>query len=181
MPPKERILILKKYLTEEEAFKHEIYMIAVLGRKDLGTGILWNFTDGGEGGSGAVRSEETRERMSLSMRGKRRSPEARKNISNARKGISRPHTEQSRQKIREAHLGEKNHFYGKPLPERILEAARRKNQKKVELMRISDGELFEFNSLLEACRFFNLHTQCLSAVCLKKRKSTGGFRARHVE
>ena len=46
---KKRIIYLKKNLTEEEAFKHEKYMIAVLGRKDLGTGILRNLTDGGEG------------------------------------------------------------------------------------------------------------------------------------
>lgn len=50
-PPNERnrILILKKNLTEEEAFKHEIYMIALYGRKDLGTGILHNRTNGGDG------------------------------------------------------------------------------------------------------------------------------------
>jgi len=51
---KDRILILKQNLTEEDAFKHEKYMIAILGRKDLGTGILRNFTDGGDGTSGAV-------------------------------------------------------------------------------------------------------------------------------
>ena len=46
-----RIIFLKQNLTEEEAFKHEIYMIAVFGRKDLGTGILRNMTNGGEGAS----------------------------------------------------------------------------------------------------------------------------------
>jgi hypothetical protein len=53
-PPKdkERILILKKNLTEEEAFRHEKYMIFLLGRKDKGTGILRNRTYGGEGVSG---------------------------------------------------------------------------------------------------------------------------------
>ena len=52
-PPrdKSRIIFLKKNLLEEEAFKHEIYMIAVFGRKDLGTGILHNRTNGGEGTS----------------------------------------------------------------------------------------------------------------------------------
>jgi hypothetical protein len=55
---KSRIIFLKQNLTEEEAFKHEVYMIAVLGRKDLGTGILRNKTDGGEGSSGVIRSEE---------------------------------------------------------------------------------------------------------------------------
>ena len=61
-PPKDRIIFLKQNITEEEAFKHEIYMIAVFGRKDLGTGILRNKTDGGEGSSGAIIGEETREK-----------------------------------------------------------------------------------------------------------------------
>lgn len=52
-----RIVILKKNLTEGEAFKHEIYMIAVFGRKDKGTGVLLNKTDGGEGGSGSARPD----------------------------------------------------------------------------------------------------------------------------
>jgi hypothetical protein len=55
---KSRIIFLKQNLTEEEAFKHEIYMIDVLGRKDLGTGILHNKTDGGEGCSGIVITDE---------------------------------------------------------------------------------------------------------------------------
>jgi hypothetical protein len=48
LPPKERIIFLKKNLIEEEAFKHEIYMISIFGRKDLGTGILDNKTNGGD-------------------------------------------------------------------------------------------------------------------------------------
>ena len=62
-PPKDksRIIFLKQNLTEEEAFKHEKYMIAVFGRKDLGTGILHNKTDGGEGTSNP--SEETKLRI----------------------------------------------------------------------------------------------------------------------
>jgi hypothetical protein len=65
-PPKDksRVIFLKQNLTEEEAFKHEIYMIAVLGRKDLGTGILRNKTNGGEGASGLLHSEETKKIMS---------------------------------------------------------------------------------------------------------------------
>jgi hypothetical protein len=51
-PEKDRILILKKNLTEDEAYRHEMYMIEVLGRKDLGTGILRNMSDGGKGGKG---------------------------------------------------------------------------------------------------------------------------------
>tara|TARA_R110000868_G_scaffold299502_1_gene559819 strand:+ start:379 stop:1116 length:738 start_codon:yes stop_codon:yes gene_type:complete len=63
-PPKDksRIIFLKQNLTEEEAFKHEKYMIDVFGRKDLGTGILYNKSDGGDGVSGI--SEETKIKMS---------------------------------------------------------------------------------------------------------------------
>ena len=72
-PPKDKslILFLKKSLTEAEAFKHEIYMIFVLGRKDLGTGILRNRTDGGEGSSGAVQSEERKKAHSERMSGEK--------------------------------------------------------------------------------------------------------------
>jgi len=68
---KSRIIFLKQNLTEEEAFKHEIYMIAVFGRKDLGTGILHNRTDGGEGPSGVIKNEETKKKMSKVKRGKK--------------------------------------------------------------------------------------------------------------
>ena len=98
-PPKDksRILILKKNLTEEEAFKHEIYMIAVLGRKDLGTGILRNKTNGGEGSSGAIRSEETRDKLSKAKSGenhpfygKTLSQETRDKISKSKSGENHP-------------------------------------------------------------------------------------------
>lgn len=55
---KSRIIFLKQNLIEEESFKHEKYMIAVFGRKDLGTGILHNRTNGGEGSSGVIRTDE---------------------------------------------------------------------------------------------------------------------------
>ena len=62
-PPKDksRIIFLKKNLTEEKALNHERYMIAVFGRKDNGTGILRNLTDGGDGVSGYIPSESVRE------------------------------------------------------------------------------------------------------------------------
>lgn len=87
------ILILKKNLTEEESFRHEKYMIAVLGRKDLGTGILRNLTDGGEGGPGYVVTEEHKLKISEANRGENHysfrqafSEEHRRNLSKARRG-----------------------------------------------------------------------------------------------
>ena len=75
-PPVGRILFLKKNLTEEEAFRHEVYMISVLGRKDLGTGILRNLTNGGEGTSGWSPTDATRKKMSESQKGRKHSSEA---------------------------------------------------------------------------------------------------------
>lgn len=59
-PPKDKskIILLKVNLTEEEAFKHEKYMIDIFGRKDISTGILRNKTFGGEGSSGRIVSQK---------------------------------------------------------------------------------------------------------------------------
>ena len=69
---KSRIIFLKQNLTEEEAFKHEKYMIAVFGRIDLGTGILHNKTDGGDNPpswAGKTHSLETRKKLSIINKG----------------------------------------------------------------------------------------------------------------
>jgi hypothetical protein len=57
------IEIIKDNLDEAEAFYEEMMMIEVYGRRDLGTGTLFNLTDGGEGTSGAIRTEEWRNRV----------------------------------------------------------------------------------------------------------------------
>jgi len=116
-PPKDksRIIFLKKNLTEEEAFKHEIYMIDVFGRIDLGTGILHNKTNGGDGVSGWVPSEETKTKMSEAHKGRTPSEESRKKMSDARKG--KTHTEETRRKISEENKDKNHPNYGKTLSE----------------------------------------------------------------
>ena len=110
-PPKDksRIIFLKQNLTEEQAFRHEIYMIAVFGRKDLGNGILHNRTDGGEGSSGWVPSEETRRKISEAskgntyMLGKTLSEETKRKMSETRKG--KTHSEETKKKQSEVKKG----------------------------------------------------------------------------
>jgi|7_EtaG_2_1085326.scaffolds.fasta_scaffold57220_2 hypothetical protein len=58
MPPKDRRIILKYFENEGDAFKHEMEMIEFYGRKDKGTGILRNRTDGGEGTAKVIRSKQ---------------------------------------------------------------------------------------------------------------------------
>ena len=107
---KSRIIFLKQNLTEEEAFRHEIYMIAVFGRKDLGTGILHNLTDGGDGASGYVFSEETKRKLSEAKKGKKHSEETRRKQSERMKGennlnYGKSPSEETRRKRSEANKG----------------------------------------------------------------------------
>ncbi len=68
-PRSPHLIILQHWESEEKAFEMEKWWIAFYGRKDLGTGCLRNYTDGGEGGAGAIRSEETRSKMSTAKTG----------------------------------------------------------------------------------------------------------------
>ena len=108
---KDRIIFLKKNLTDEEARKHEIYMIAVLGRKDLGTGILRNLTSGGEGCAGRVLSEETKKKLSKAHKGIKKSSAHRKALSEAK--IGKKITEEHRKNMSNSLKGKKNPAYGK--------------------------------------------------------------------
>jgi hypothetical protein len=93
MPPKDKtkIIYLKKDLTEEEAFRHETYIISVLGRKDLGNGILRNRTNGGEGVSGKTWSNAERKQKSLSQ------------LSTNNSFFGKTHTQEVRNRLSETH------------------------------------------------------------------------------
>lgn len=108
-PTKDRIIFLKQNLTEEEAFKHEKYMIAVFGRKNNGTGILRNLTDGGEGSSGYVPTQETRDKISLANKGK----------TPWNKGV--PRSEETKQKQSKSMKGKTSYWKNKKMPREMIE------------------------------------------------------------
>ena len=93
LPPKDRRVYLKQNLTEDEAYSHEVEMIAYYGRKDIGTGILRNCSNGGSGGdTGYLGSDEHRKLMrerkgdKNSFYGRKHTDESRKLMSDKLKG-----------------------------------------------------------------------------------------------
>jgi hypothetical protein len=109
-----RIKIIVNGLSESDAFLVEKDLIKYYGRKNNGTGILRNLTDGGEGSSGykhspetinlLVRmrssiSEDTRKKMSKAAKGKKLSEETKAKLRGRR------HTDEARRKISQAGIG----------------------------------------------------------------------------
>lgn len=80
------IQIIQNNLNEIDAFELERQLIAQYGRKDMGTGILRNMTDGGEGVSGRVDTQETIQKRISKSTGKKRTAEQRLRMSQAQKG-----------------------------------------------------------------------------------------------
>lgn len=100
---KQFIVFLETNLTEIGAFALERRYIRWYGRKDLGTGILLNRTDGGEGSTGAIRTEEQKSRISKSLKGHKVTKDSRRKIS--QNSIGKIVSLETRNKISKSLLG----------------------------------------------------------------------------
>lgn len=180
-PPKDKSMVVyvQEGLTEQQAFDLERYCIALYGRINLGTGCLYNKSDGGEGSSGVVITDERRQKISRAHKGKIVSAEARRKIGDASRG--RKMSPETRQKMSERSRGENNHFFGKKHSDefkhkRSLESA------VYQYKLISPlGEEYTTHSLTLFASQHDLQQGCLSLVAGGHRKHHKGWRVEILE
>ena len=118
-PNSRYIVILETNLTELGALALERRMIAWYGRKDTGTGILRNKTDGGDSGPGRPKglrdskhrpkfTEDHKELISISNTGKKRNPNSafqKQQHSLRMQGENHPYYGKKRKQIQCPHCG----------------------------------------------------------------------------
>lgn len=182
------IAFVEEDLTETEAFALEAYCIQSYGRIDLGNGILRNRTDGGEGASGAVVSEETRRKLSDMKRGENHhywgkklpppSEETRKKMSEALKGRpgikGRQHSEESKRKMSEARTG------------KVFSEETKRNMKLAQTKYLyelidPDGEVYITDNLSDFSKQYGLHNGQLNTVVNGKAPHHKKWSGRIVE
>lgn len=185
-PPKDRsyIVFAQEGLTEQEAFDLERYYIALYGRKDLGTGILGNFTDGGEGVSGLKHSQESRNKISQAHKGKKVSQETRDKLSRASTGhqhfLGKSHTQEARAKISLANMGNQN-FWGKTHTKEARSRIAQARLRYLYELTNSNGDIYVTDNLTDFTKQHGLSQGNLVNVIHGKRKSHKGWTGRIVE
>ena len=162
-PPKDRsrVLILHSKLPEETALIYEKGLILFYGRKDTGTGILKNRTDGGEGTCGRVVSEEYREqkrKKAKELHDGLRGPDGKSEL--AKKcGRTMNQVKHAQRDEHGRSLAGKDSFFAK-------------QARPIRVTNLDTGEISEFASSVDAGLTLNLSPRAL-------RKVASGERNRH--
>lgn len=97
-----KVDIIEDNISLEEACEREKYYISLYGRKDLGKGLLVNFTNGGENNSGGKRNQEFKDNVSKRMSGFKFSLESKLKMRNS--ALGRRYSEEVYKKCARGHF-----------------------------------------------------------------------------
>ena len=187
------IVFVQEGLTEEEAFSLEKYCIALYGRIDNGTGILRNLTDGGEGTSGLVVSEDVRRRISEAQQGEKHylfgknlHEDTKKKISEAMRGEKHPfwdktHSQETKSKMSKAKQGENNNRFGTQHSQETKLKMKLAKVKYLYEFIDKDGEIYITDSLSDFSKQYGLHVGHLSQMVNGKAQHHKQWTGRIVE
>lgn len=165
-PPgdRNRIIILHSGLPEETSLDYEKKLILFYGRKDLGTGLLKNLTDGGEGTCGWIPSEEYRKNRSVQTR----ELHAKNKDADGKSKIGK----KAAQTMNKAKHSERDEF-GRSLAGKSSNFA--KHARPIKVTKIDTGETFEFTNSVDAGLALGLIPRSLRKVASGERNSLYGY------
>jgi len=103
-----KVLSIKVFedLNEQDSFNIETSIIKKIGRRDLKLGPLTNLTDGGEGRTNIIVSDETKNKISKTKKSQ---------------NLHNKHTESTKTHLRKINQGENNPMFGKHHTEQVKE------------------------------------------------------------
>ena len=183
--------IIKIYddnLSEPEAFELEMKLIKKYGRRNNGSGILINLTNGGEGTSGILiteatrnklknripwnkgipMSEEQKKKLYESHKGKITSEETKKKLSRANKG--KIISQETREKIRDSLM---SHLVSEETRKKMSEAKLKNNTKNnakfYKISNIQTGNIEIIKCLKDFCKNHNFPYVSIWS-CLKNKR-----------
>lgn len=175
-----KIEIIMDDLTFEEILLKEKEFISFYGRLDLKNGILVNKTSGGQGSTGRISSEETKNKISnyhkslsaedkIIIYKKNKSEDKKKRLSELFKG--KPRNKEVWEKINKANKRHRSDETRK----KLSEAGKRRiliNKKQV----LCVDKNCIYSSISEASIKLGINRKCISSVCNGKTKSAGGMK-----
>lgn len=160
--------IIKKVIenvSEKEAFSIELKLIEIIGRHDLGKGPLSNHTNGGEGNSGRFTSEETKKKISESLKKCGR--------------VYEPHTDEEKEHMRNIMIGRVSPMKNKHQSQESRDKISKNNARNMirEVIQMTKNGIFinEWASMSEASKTLNINIGSICRCCKCKKKSAGGY------
>lgn len=146
--------IIEEDVSWEQACELEMFLIELIGRVHLNTGPLVNLTAGGDEGSTGYKFTDKQ----------------RKNLSDAHIGQSRPHTEETKEKIRISNTGKK-------ITGERLENMRLVGRRPVAQYTPSGEFIATFNSLKEAGELTGISNATIGSVARHRKhfNTAGGY------